>query len=93
MTAEQNKKVGGLSNEDLADVAMMHNKGVSNGGTTVLQANNKELVHEVKQMAKAIKSMPVTSYNYDSKGKYHEQVIKAQNKKETIKVKANNLFR
>ena len=93
MTAEQNKKVGGLSNEDLADVAMMHNKGFSNGGTTVLQANNKELVYEVKQMAKAIKSMPVQNYNYDSKGKYHEQVIKAQNKKETIKVKANNLFR
>ena len=93
ITAEQNKKIGGLSNEDLADVAMMHNKGFSNGGTTVLQANNKELVYEVKQMAKAIKSMPVQNYNYDSKGKYHEQVIKAQNKKETIKVKANNLFR
>ena len=93
MTAKQNAKTGGISNEDLADLGAMHKTGALNGGTTIIQANNQELIQEVKQMAKAIKSIPIQDYNYDSKGKYHEQVIKSNNKKEIIKTRANNLFK
>jgi hypothetical protein len=93
MTAKQNAKIGGISNEDLADLGAMHKTGALNGGTTIIQADNQELIQEVKQMAKAIKSIPIQDYNYDSKGKYHEQVIKANNKKEIIKTRANNLFK
>jgi len=93
MTAKQNAKIGGISNEDLADLGAMHKTGALNGGTTIIQANNQELIQEVKQMAKAIKSIPIQDYNYDSKGKYHEQVIKSNNKKEIIKTRANNLFK
>jgi hypothetical protein len=93
MTAKQNAKLGGISNEDLADLGAMHNSGNLNGGTTIIEANNKELIAEVRNMTKAVKSIPIQSYNYDSKGKYHEQVIQSNNKKETIKVRVNNLFK
>ena len=93
MTAKQNAKLGGISNEDLADLGAMHNSGNLSGGTTIIEANNKELIAEVRNMTKAVKSIPIQSYNYDSKGKYHEQVIQSNNKKETIKVRVNNLFK
>ena len=93
MTAKQNAKLGGISNEDLADLGAMHNSGNLNGGTTIIEANNKELISEVREMTKAVRSIPIQSYNYDSKGKYHEQVIQSNNKKETIKVRVNNLFK
>ena len=93
LTAKQNAKLGGISNEDLADLGAMHNSGNLNGGTTIIEANNKELIAEVREMTKAVRSIPIQSYNYDSKGKYHEQVIQSNNKKETIKVRVNNLFK
>jgi len=93
LTAKQNAKLGGISNEDLADLGSMHNSGNLNGGTTIIEANNKELISEVREMTKAVRSIPIQSYNYDSKGKYHEQVIQSNNKKETIKVRVNNLFK
>ena len=93
LTAKQNAKIGGISNEDLADLGAMHKSGKTNGGTAVIQANNQELIQEVKEMARAIKSMPIQNYNYDNKGKYHEQVIKSNNKKEIRKTRANNIFK
>jgi hypothetical protein len=93
MTAKQNAKIGGISNEDLADLGAMHNSGNLNGGTTIIQANNKELISEVKEIVNAVKNIPIQSYNYDAKGKYHEQHMKSQNKREIIKVRANNLFK
>jgi len=93
MTAKQNAKIGGISNEDLADLGAMHKTGALNGGTTVIQANNQELVDSVKRMEKAILNQPSTAYNYDANGRYHEQVIKANNKKEILKSRANNVFR
>jgi len=92
MTAKQNAKIGGISNEDLADLGAMHNSG-SLGGTTVLTQNNDKLISEVKEIVNAVKSIPVQSYNYDAKSKYHEQVLTSKNKREIIKVKANNLFK
>jgi hypothetical protein len=92
MTAKQNAKLGGISNEDLADLGAMHQSG-NLGGTTVLQANNKELIAEVKEMTKAVKSIPTQNYNYDSKSKYHQQVIDSKNKREVIKVKANDIYK
>ena len=93
MTAKQNAKLGGISNEDLADLGAMHNNGALSGGTTIIQANNKELLQEVREMSKAIKSIPTQTYNYDANGKYHEQVITSRNKKITSKSRANNLFK
>ena len=93
LNPEQNAKRGSLSNDDLVDLAAMHNAGTLSGGTTVLAQNNKELVREVKEIVKAVKSIPVQSYNYDDKGKYHEQVIDSKNKRERIKVKASNIYK
>jgi hypothetical protein len=93
MTAKQNAKLGGISNEDLADLGAMHKSGTLNGGTTIIQANNQELLQEVREMTKAIKNQPTQNYNYDAKAKYHEQVITSKNKREIIKSKANNLFK
>ena len=94
LTAKQNAPIlkAGLSNEDVSDLVKMHGNG-SLGGTTVVANNNKELISEVREMTKAVRSIPIQSYNYDSKGKYHEQVIQSNNKKETIKVRVNNLFK
>jgi len=92
MTAKQNAKLGGISNEDLADLGAMHNTG-NLGGTTVLQANNDNLVKEVTKVVRAIESQPIQSYNYDAKRAYHEQVLTSKNKRETIKVKASNLYK
>mgnify|MGYP003674737823 CR=1 FL=1 len=92
MTAKQNAKLGGISNEDLADLGAMHNTG-NLGGTTILQANNDNLVKEVTKVVRAIESQPIQSYNYDAKRAYHEQVLTSKNKRETIKVKASNLYK
>ena len=93
ITAKQNERIGGISNDDLADLAQMHNNGNLNGGTTILQANNDNLILEVKEMTRAVKNIPIQSYNYDSKAKHHEQVIQTQNKKERLKTRASNLFK
>ena len=92
MTAKQNTKLGGISNEDLADLGAMHNTG-NLGGTTVLQSNNDNLMKEVTKVVRAIESQPIQSYNYDAKRAYHEQVLTSKNKRETIKVKASNLYK
>ena len=92
MTAKQNAKLGGISNEDLADLGAMHNTG-NFGGTTVIQQNNKELISEVTKVVRAIESQPIQSYNYDAKRSYHEQVLTSKNKREVIKIKANNLYK
>ena len=93
MTAKQNIKVGGMSNDDLADLASMHNSGNLVGGTTIVQQSNKELVSEVKAVTQAIKSIPVHQYNYDANQKFHVHTMETNNKKEIHKQKANNLFK
>jgi len=93
LTAKQNAKLGGISNEDLADLGAMHNKGDINGGATIIQQNNKELIAEVKEVVRAVKSIPQTSFAFDEKGKYYKEVVKSLNKKEIIKTRANNLFK
>ena len=70
----------------------MHNTG-NLGGTTIVQANNDKLISEVKQIVNAVQNIPVQSYNYDAKRSYHEQVLTSKNKREVIKIKANNLFK
>ena len=94
MTAKQNAKLGGISNEELADLGAMHKSGELGGSSAmIVTQNNEKLISEVKEMTKAVKNIPIQSYNYDAHAKNHEQVIKTANKTEIHKQKANNLFK
>jgi hypothetical protein len=87
-----NAKLGGISNEELTQLGQMYNNGMVGSNVVVAKNDNTELVEEMRGIKKAIVNTPVPSYNYDAKGKYHEQVLKSRNKVEKIRTKANNLF-
>ena len=93
LNPEQNAKLGGISNEDLANLGQMYTNGMV-GQNVVVSAgnNNAELIHEVKAMKKAIQSIPQTHYNYEANGAYHEQVIISKNRKDVNRQRANNIF-
>ena len=92
LTAKQNAKLGGLSNDDVADLGAMHSKGVENGGVTVQQYNNQEMISGIREITNAVKNIPVSSYNYDANGKYHVQVLKNNNGTQKLRMKARNPY-
>jgi hypothetical protein len=93
MTAEQNKKLGGISNDDLADLGAMHGKGLNDGGVTINKANDDRLISEIRDMKNVIKSMPTPSYNWNATDRMHEMTLTSHNKKETLKQRSKNIFR
>jgi hypothetical protein len=95
LSAKQNKPIldAGLSNHYVSDLVRMHGNGTLNGGTTIIQQNNKELVDSVNRMEKAIKNQKTSAYNYDANGRYHLQVIQSQNKREILKTRAGNIYK
>ena len=92
LTAKQNAKLGGLSNDDVADLGAMHSKGVENGGVTIQQYNNQEMINGIKGIEKAVKNIPISSYNYDANGKYHVQVLKDNHGTRKLRMKAKNPY-
>ena len=66
MTKGQNKKVGGLSNEELSDIAWMYNIGLLKNATEVkTDVNLNELNSNVKELISVVKSRPTQSIDID----------------------------
>lgn len=95
MTKAQNSKVGDLTNNELADIAMMYNKGELINPMTDLALNlnsNTEkqtdrthlLVSEISKLRNDINSKPVQQVNVDSFGNLVE-VVYRNGVKDTIK--------
>ena len=70
----------------------MHSKGVENGGVTIQQYNNQEMINGIKGIEKAVKNIPISSYNYDANGKYHVQVLKDNHGTRKLRMKAKNPY-
>lgn len=66
MTKGQNKKVGGLSNEELSDIAWMYNIGMLKNATEVkTDINLNELNTNVKELISVVKSRPTQNIDID----------------------------
>lgn len=66
MTKGQNKKVGGLSNEELSDIAWMYNLGMLKNATEVKSdVNLNELNSNVKELISVVKSRPTQNIDID----------------------------
>ena len=87
MTRKQNIKVGGLSNDELADMAMMYNKGQLINPMTdlALSVTNKQdkqvdkthlVVNKLNSLQEAIENRPVQQVNVDSFGNLVEVVYR-----------------
>jgi hypothetical protein len=87
MTRKQNIKVGGLSNDELADMAMMYNKGhlVNPMTDLALSVTNKQdkqvdkthlVVNKLNSLQEAIENRPVQQVNVDSFGNIIETAYK-----------------
>jgi hypothetical protein len=87
MTRKQNIKVGGLSNDELADMAMMYNKGQLINPMTdlALSVTNKQdkqvdkthlIVNGLKELKQTIINEPKQQVNVDSFGNIIETAYK-----------------
>ena len=85
MTAQQNSKVGELSNNELADIALMYNRGhlvnpFTDMAINVTSKQDKQvdktylLVNEIKDLKDIISNKPVQQVNVDSFGNLVEVV-------------------
>lgn len=65
MTKGQNKKVGGLSNEELSDIAWMYNLGLLKPNEQNDNVKLDELNSNVKELISVVKSIPTQSIDID----------------------------
>ncbi len=96
LTKEQNKSLGGLTNEEVAELGRLHNMGAMEYSPVVAQTN-KVLEDKVDQMTKAINTLhqriPVQKIDYNAKAKEYEHRIQSNNKTEVLRQKAKNIWR
>ena len=96
LTKEQNKALGGLTNDEVAELGRLHNMGAMEYSPVVAKSN-KALEEKVDQMTKAINTLhqriPVQKVDYNAKAKEYEHRIQSNNKTEVLRQKAKNIWR
>ena len=99
LNPEQNKKIGNLSNEALADLAHKHNNGLldtvkfaaiptdnfaKNIENSALLQQNAVLIKEIQSVREAIKSKPELNINFTKQGDYISEQIENGFRKRTL---------
>ncbi len=96
LTGEQNKALGNLSNDEVAELGKLHKMGAFEY-SPVVASSNKQLEKEVREMTKAISTLheriPVQKVDYNAKAKEYEHRVKSNNKTEVLRTKAKNIWR
>lgn len=92
MTKDQNKKVGDLTNDELANLAYMHNLGLAPvvSDDRLLEANQR-IVNEILDLKKTIKNRPVKSFDYDPVNKWVIDMVQKEYTTERTSKKAGGL--
>jgi hypothetical protein len=101
MTKEQNAKVGNMSNDELANMAYMHNNGMfANMGRvdvpihTAAFQSSKEILQKFDTLEKAVKANKPAreKYVFDDRTKLLMHEIKTQGRTERNHMKKTGLF-
>ncbi len=96
LTGEQNKALGNLSNDEVAELGKLHKMGAFEY-SPVVASSNKQLEKEVREMTKAISTLheriPVQKVDYNAKAKEYEHRVQSNNKTEVLRTKAKNIWR
>jgi len=96
LNPSQNKMLGNLTNDEVAELGRMHRMGELEYSPVVM-GSNKALEEKVERMTESIenlhKKIPIQRFDYDSKAKEHIHTIQYNNKVEKLRTKAKNTWR
>ena len=94
-----NKKIGGMSNDQLADLAFKYRTGRLDQDLPSIKLekqrfeSNKELIDRVKDVEKAIRNIPEVSIDPHALANFITETIRRQNKVDRKHYKTNEIFK
>jgi len=94
-----NKKIGGMSNDQLADLAFKYRTGRLDQDLPSIKLekqrfeSNKELIDRVKDVEKAIRNIPEVSIDPHALANFITETIRRQNKVDRNHYKTNEIFK
>jgi hypothetical protein len=94
-----NLKIGGMSNDQLADLAFKYRTGRLMDDIPAIKVeekrfeSNKELIKRVKDVETAIKNIPETSIDVHALSNFITETIRRQNKVDRKHYKSNEIFK
>lgn len=100
MTVDQNKMMGNISNDEVASVIQAYNQGAFSSSIVpvgvsqeAVKGENDEVVKRLESVEKAIKNIPVASFDAHSVADHLSETIKTQNRIDRNHYKPNQIFK